>query len=247
MSQHSHNAAEEELMPQTRAAFVEGLRDGLPFLIVYVPFAMLFGVVATEAGLNVAQVLGMSVLIIAGAAQFAAISQISDAAPVLIVIATALAVNIRMAMYSASLVPYLGAAPFWKRAFAAYLLVDQTYVMGIAKYEARGDWSVSARYAYFFGIIAPLAPTWYVATYFGAVVGAAIPPEFALDFAVPITFVAMTAPLLKSLAHLAAAASSVALSLALTSLPFGTGLLIAAACAMVIGALVETWMERAQA
>ncbi len=185
----------------------------------------------------------MSVLVIAGAAQFTAVSQIADAAPVGIVIITALAVNIRMAMYSAALVPYLGGAPFWKRAFAAYLLVDQTYVMGVSKYENEPDMSVSARYAYFFGIISHLAPVWYASTFLGAYLGASIPDAFALDFAVPITFVAMTAPLLKSLAHIGAALTSVALALALSGLPYGTGLLIAAVIAMCVGAFIETRMN----
>ncbi len=60
----------------------------------------------------------------------------------------------------------------------------------------------------------------------------------------PIMFLAMVAPMLKSPAHLAAAGVSVAVALALSDLPAGTGLLIAAGAAMLAGALVETWMER---
>jgi predicted branched-subunit amino acid permease len=76
------------------------------------------------------------------------------------------------------------------------------------------------------------------------VAGAAIPPELALDFAVPITFIALVAPALRSLPHLAAAFVSVIAALLLVAVPFGLGLMIAAALAMITGALVEIWQER---
>ncbi|MCB1349189.1 MAG: AzlC family ABC transporter permease, partial [Maritimibacter sp.] len=58
---------------QTRSPALQGLRDSAPFLLVIAPFAMLFGVVAAEAGLNLAELMSLSVLVIAGAAQFAAL------------------------------------------------------------------------------------------------------------------------------------------------------------------------------
>ncbi len=222
-----------------KTTYLGGVLDGLPFVLVVVPFAALFGVVATEAGLGLAEVMGFSVLIIAGAAQFAALQLMQEGAPVLIILSVALAVNLRMAMYSAALVPYLGAAPLWKRALVAYLLVDQSYVLAQAKYETRPDLGISGRLAYFFGVVTPVAPAWYAATLAGALLGQAVPPGLALDFAVPITFLAMIAPMLRSLAHVSAALVSVAAALALAWMPFGTGLLLAALLAMAAGAEVE--------
>ncbi|MCB1328060.1 MAG: AzlC family ABC transporter permease [Maritimibacter sp.] len=229
---------------QTRSMLWQGARDAVPFLFVLVPFAMLFGVVATEAGLNLAEVMGLAVLVIAGAAQFAAVQQMVDAAPVAMVLATALAVNLRMAMYSASLTPWLGQAPLWKRALASYLLVDQSYLLTLTRCEADPDLSVAQRYAYFFGTMLLTAPGWYLATFVGARVGQAIPEAMALDFAMPITFLAMLAPMLKTLPHVAAALTSVALALALSGLPHGAGLMVAAGAAMGVGAGTESWLAR---
>ncbi|GKY86944.1 AzlC family ABC transporter permease [Sinisalibacter aestuarii] len=223
---------------------LRGFYDGTPFVLVVVPFALLFGVVATEAGLNVAETMGMSILVIAGAAQFAALQQMVADTPLVMILITALAVNLRMAMYSASLTPWLGKAPLWKRAVAAYLMVDQSYMLGHAKFEREPDLTLSQRLSYYFGIMTLIAPVWYAASYVGALAGKAIPPEFALDFAVPITFLAMIAPMVKSLAHLAAAVTSVVLALLFAGLPYGTGLLVAAACAMAVGAGVEVAMGR---
>lgn len=216
-------------------------------MLVIVPFALLFGVVASEAGLNVAEVMGMSVLVIAGAAQFAALQQLVDAAPVVMVLATALAVNLRMAMYSASLTPWLGGAPLWKRAFASYLMVDQSYVLAISRFETEPEMPLASRYAYYFGTMVFIAPAWYAATLAGALVGQTIPEEFALDFALPITFLAMIAPMLKTVPHLAAALTSVGLALALSGLPYGAGLLVAAAAAMGAGAGTEALLARRRA
>lgn len=227
-------------------AFWAGFRDGIPFILVVIPFSTLFGVVATDAGLTLAQAMGFTVLVIAGAAQFAALQMMVENAALPLVLLAALAVNLRMAMYSASLAPYLGAAPLWQRALVAYLNFDQTYLTSIARYEARPEMSVRDRVVYFLGVATPITPFWYAMTVVGIYAGAIIPDAWALDFILPIAFLAMVAPMLKSIAHVAAAAVSIIVALLLIGLPSGTGLLIAALAAMVTGAAVETWMERRQ-
>lgn len=87
--------------------------------------------VATEAGLSIAQTLTFSIVVVAGAAQFAAVHLMGENAPTLIVLATALVVNLRMAMYSASLTPYLGTLPLWKRVVVSYFMVDQAYALAL--------------------------------------------------------------------------------------------------------------------
>ena len=228
----------------TKSAYWAGVRGGAPFILMAVPFATLFGVIATDAGLTLAQAMGFTVLVIAGAAQLAALQLMVENASIAFVLLAALAVNLRMAMYSASLVPYLGAAPLWQRACIAYLNFDQTYITAIARYEARPEMTIAERIAFFLGVATPIAPTWFGMTYVGIVAGQAIPDAWALDFILPIMFLAMVAPMLKSMAHMAAAAVSVSVGLLLVNLPAGTGLLIAAASAMLTGALVEVWMER---
>lgn len=227
-----------------KSAYWRGVRNGAPFLLVAIPFATLFGVLATEAGLNIAQVMGFSVLVIAGAAQIAAIQLMVDNVPTLIILATALAVNLRMAMYSAALAPYFGGLPLWKRATLSYVLFDQNFAVAAVEYEDRPSLSPTARAAYFFGASTLIVPAWCITTYIGALVGARIPPEYALDFALPITFLALLAPMMKSMAHVAAAATSIILTLALAFLPFNLGLLLAALAALVVGVQVENRTTR---
>jgi len=231
-------------MSPARKAYFAGMRDGAPFTLMAVPFGIVFGVISIDAGLTLAQAMGFTILVIAGAAQFAALQLMVENASIAFVLLAALAVNLRMAMYSASLVPYLGAAPLWQRACIAYLNFDQTFITSIARYEARPEMTVPERMAYFFGVATPITPSWIGMTFVGIVAGKAIPEAWALDFIMPIMFLAMVAPMIKSFAHVAAAAVSVSVGLALVGMPAGTGLLIAAGSAMLTGALVEVWQER---
>lgn len=235
-------------MPQTpvRRAFWMGVRDALPFIPLIVPFGMVFGALAHEAGWTNPEIVGMSALVIAGASQFTALQLLADQAPLVVVIATALAVNLRMAMYSASMAPHVGEAPVWQRALVSYGLTDQTYGLAMNRYARSPEMTRPEKLAHFAGLAVPICGPWYFASYAGAVLGAAIPPWLALDFAVPITFIALFGPGLRGLPQVVAAAVSFGLALALIDLPYSLGLLVAAAVAMLAGALVETWQQEAQ-
>lgn len=222
-----------------KSAFREGLLTGLPFILVGFPFALLFGIVAAEAGFSVAQVLSFSAVVFAGASQLTALQMMNEAAPVWVVIATAMAVNLRMAMYSASLQPHLGAAPLWQRVLIAYINVDVSYAISIQKYDQAPEMSVPEKAAYFVGTIIIMAPLWVLGSYIGAFTGNALPDSIPLDFAMPILFLAVVAPMVKTLAHLAAALTSIVAALVFSFLPSGIGILFAAFLAMAVGAEIE--------
>lgn len=225
-------------------AFWQGVRNGGPFMLIVGPFGLVFGVVATEAGLDLLQTMAFSVAVIAGAAQLTALQLMTDHAPTVIVIVTAMAVNTRMAMYSASLTPHLGHAPIWQRALIAYLMVDQAYALSILRYEQAPALGPTAKVAYYFGAVALICPTWYLGTLLGAVVGSQIPGWIPIGAAVPIAFFALIGPMLRTLAHVAAAFVSVVAALALGFLPYNLGLLVAALAAMGAGAAVEIWSQQ---
>ena len=227
-----------------RASYLRGVRAALPFAVVIVPFAMLFGLLASEAGLQLYEIVAFSVSVFAGASQFAALHLLQDQAPLLVILATSLAVNLRMLMYSVTLAPHVGAAPLGVRAVMAYLLVDQSFALSVAEYDNRPSMSLQEKTAYFFGAVTPVLPLWMGSTVAGALAGRAIPPEYALDFAVPIAFLAMTAPMIRSWPHALAAGLSVVLTLALVFLPYGTGLLVGSTIGMAAGAGFEYWRER---
>ena len=233
-------------MPPARvnSTFWTGVRAGAPFILVIVPFATLFGVVASEAGLSIFEALVFSFAVIAGAAQFTALQLMQEHAPTLIVLISALAVNLRLAMYSAALTPHFGAAPLWQRALVAYMIVDQSFTCSATAFERNPQWTLPQKLAFFFGTCAPLLPLFLVAVVIGGMIGKQIPPEFALDFAVPITFLALVAPMLRTVAHLAAALTAILVALALAWVPYDLGLLFAGVLGMMAGAQTELFVEK---
>ncbi len=225
-------------------AFWRGYLDAAPFILIIIPYSMLFGVVARDAGLDILQTISMTVIVIAGASQFTALALLQDNAPVLIALLVSLAVNLRMALYSAALVPYLGHARLGVRVLMAYLMVDQAFAVAVRTYEDNPEMSKSARVAYYFGCMMLVCPLWYASTIAGAVLGKAVPASWSFDFAVPVAFIAMLAPLLRSGPHIAAAFVSAVASLAFAWVPWSLGLIIAAICGILAGAQAELYLRR---
>jgi 4-azaleucine resistance transporter AzlC len=154
-----------------------------PFLI-----GVPFGILAREAGLDALQATGMSVLVFAGAAQFASLELFRSGAEPLVVAATALLINLRHLLMAASLRPHLGERPLAHRLGLAYLLTDEAFAMGAGWYR-RGGRGV----AYYVAFGAALWVCWNLGTITGVVAGTSVPDPRALglDFAITATFIAI--------------------------------------------------------
>lgn len=227
-----------------QAAFRRGMAESAPFLLVIVPFGMVFGVVGTEAGFTLAQVMGFSVLVIAGASQIAAVQLMTEAAPLAAVVATALVINLRMAMYSAALAAAWPGASLGARAFAAYLMVDGAFALSARRHAERPEETVPLRLAFYFGAGAPTVVVWIVATLVGALFGARLPAEWGVEFAVPVVFIAVVAPILRTLPHVCAALSASMVALAASGLPYGGGLMAGAVAGVAVGTALEWAIAR---
>ncbi len=217
-----------------RTAFADGVRTVAPVLLGVVPFGLVAGATAVEAGLSVAQALGLSVVVFAGAAQLAAIDLLGRDAPLAVVVATALVINARMVMYSASIAPYLQGVAARTRALLAYLLTDQAYALSLAEFRASGT-SV----AYYLGVASTLWVVWVPATLVGAVVGARLPAWLPLEFAVPLTFLAILVPAVVDRASAVAAVAGGGVAVLGVGLPYNLGLLAGAVVGIAAGLAAE--------
>jgi len=227
-----------------RSAYWRGLRDCSPYIVIVIPFSMLFGVVARDAGLDILQVVAMSAIVIAGGAQFTALSLLQEGAPVFVALLAALAVNMRMAMYSAALVPHIGAASLRLRLLMAYVMVDQTFAVSVRTFEAEPDIPLPEKIGYYFGCITVVCIPWYLFTFLGAVLGQSIPAALSPDFALPVCFISLFAPMLRSLPHLVAAIFSAISAVVFSIVPWNFGLILAGITAMVAGAQTEFLLQR---
>ncbi|AZQ14561.1 MULTISPECIES: AzlC family ABC transporter permease [Halorubrum] len=220
------------LDPDTRA----GVRDVSPLLLGIIPFGLVAGIAAVNAGLGLAEAVGLSVIVFAGASQLAAIELLAQNAPLAVVIGTAVVINVRMVMYSASIAPYLADYGRRFRAGLAYLLTDQAYALSVAEYERTPD---RTRWRYYLGAAATLWIVWQITTVVGFVIGAGVPDAWGLTFAVPLVFLALLVPAMKDRPTVLAAVVGGAVAVAAAGLPMNLGLLTGAVSGIVAGLATE--------
>lgn len=223
-----------------RREFLAGCRAEAPILLGVAPFGMIYGVLALGAGLDAFTAQAMSSVVFAGSAQLLSTRLIREGAPALVLVATVLVVNLRHALYSASLareVRHLG--PRWK-GLLAYLLTDEAYAV-IAGRLARDAGAPPAphRHWYFLGAGLTLWASWQASTAAGIFLGAQVPAAWGLDFTLALTFIALVFPALKDRATLAAALVAGVLAVLAVGLPFKLGLVAAAVGGIAAGLVVE--------
>lgn len=211
-------------------------------LLGVVPFGLIFGATALSVGITPLAAQGFSLLIFAGSAQFIAAGLVGDLAPPLVIIGTILVVNLRHALYSASIAPHVERLPArWKLALG-WLLTDEAFAVSIARYR-RGP-SANAHW-YMLGTGMALWSSWQISTAIGIALGSQVPRSFPLEFAVPLTFLALLLPTLVGRPSLYAAVSAGLLAVALHGLPFRLGLLIGAMVGVGVGVWTARRLERA--
>lgn len=224
-------------------AFRQGVRDALSVQLAITPFGMIAGAICAEVGLTALQALAQSTIVFAGAAQMASSRMLGDGAPVIMILLTGLCINLRFMMYSASLQPWWQGATGWQRALGAWILSDQAFGIAINRYQ-QIDEPVGDRVAYYFGVGILTGSNWLISTVVGHWLGRGIPPEWGLEFMVPITFIAIVAPLLRGRPVLLAAAVALGLSIALRFLPYNLGVLSAGLVGMAVGVWADLRQEK---
>ncbi len=223
-----------------RAEFLAGVRDELPIVVGVVPFGMIYGALAVGAGMPPAVAQAASVIIFAGSAQFLTAQLIGGAAPAAVIVASGIIVNLRHLLYSASVAPYVRALPPAWRWSLAYLLTDEAYAVTITRFrrqEARGLPTLH-RHWYLLGAGLTLWICWQASTAVGVFFGARVPVGWSLDFALPLTFIALVIPAIRDRAEVAATVAAGVVAVLATGLPFRLGLLFGALAGIAAGVLV---------
>jgi 4-azaleucine resistance transporter AzlC len=195
-------------------------------LLGILPFGLVVGVVAVDAGYGALEALGLSVAIFAGASQLAAIDLLARGAPLAVIVLTVFVINLRFAMYSASLAPHLADLPRWQRALGAYGLTDQAYAVSIVRFQEPAP--LPYRFGYYLGASLSLWLPWQLATVVGALLGDTLPDALPLDFAVPLMFLALLVPAVRDRPTVVAALTSGTFATVAYELPWNVGMLLAA-------------------
>jgi predicted branched-subunit amino acid permease len=239
----------------TISNFLSGVRACTPILLGVAPFGMIYGVLALQAGLTPAAAQGMSSVVFAGSAQFIMVQLFAVGTPTGVIVLTAFIVNLRHALYSASVAPYVQHLPRRWKILLAYLLTDEAYAVAITHYTTLaladsplppGDGpGVRTGYWYFLGGGLALWTTWQISTAVGVFLGAQVPASWSLDFTLALTFIALVVPALKDRPGMAAALSAGVTALLAYGLPYKLGLIVAAGVGILAGIWTDSRGQRA--
>lgn len=212
------------------------MRATLPVIIGVIPFGLVMGTVAHDANLTLLQTMGMNVAVFAGASQLAAVGLMTEGINGFVVIATGVIINLRFVLYSASLATFLGHRGFWTKFLGGYSVTDQTFSVLVASSGKIS--SEEAKVHFYFGSSALMVLTWQASVLLGFIFGNVAPKSLSLDYAVPLSFMALAVPTLRNKNYVVVALTAGVLSVLLHSLPFNLGLLISALLALGLGAFL---------
>ena len=221
--------------PSRRQEFWSGVRQELPLQLGVAPFGLVFGVLGLAAGLTPLQTILMSSIVFGGASQVV-FAQLWGSVPGPVVGASVSVINLRHMLYSASMAPYLRALPLRCRIPLAYLLTDEAYAVTInrLRHAPQGPY----QHYHLLGTGMLLWVCWQITTIIGVVFGATIPPEWSLEFAIPLTFIAVVVPILRRRADFVACATAGVISVAGQSLPWKSWIILAA-----LGGILAGWLS----
>jgi 4-azaleucine resistance transporter AzlC len=231
---------------QARTEFFAGLRNVTPMVIGAFPFGVLFGVVALTARFSFWVTVAFSLLVFAGASQFAAVALLTQGAAYPLVVLTVFIVNLRHAFYGASVAQYLRGLPkTWQRVLAS-TTTDESYAVTIVHYRDAGQGDAAYKHWYFLGANLGLFFMWQGATVLGYFIGQLIgdPLALGLDFTLPLIFIAVLIPRLKSRATIVSALVAGSIAVLGFALPSKLGLLIAMGAGIAAGFAVEKWVTQ---
>jgi 4-azaleucine resistance transporter AzlC len=234
--------SEELTFTPAQLEFWSGVKAGLPLLIGVIPFGMIYGVLALAAGIPPSAAQAMSAIVFAGSSQFVMAQLFGAGVPGLVLIMTAGVVNLRHALYSASVAPYLKRLhPLWKW-LLAYLLTDEAYAVSITHYaEERSQIAVGNKHWYFLGAGLTLWSSWQISTAIGIFLGTQVPAGWSLDFTLALTFIALVVPGLKDRPTTATALTAGLCAVWFVGLPYKLGLVAAALVGIGVGMILEAW------
>ena len=219
-------------------AFAGGIRALLPLTPGVIPFGLVAGILTTSLGMSPAESLGMTALFYSGSAQMVALQLLNDAVLPLAIVLTCLVINLRFMMYSAALAPHFKHLPRHWRWPLAYMSSDQSFALCIIKLNS-GELGHYAHHFYA-GTAVSMWLSWMLSVAAGVYLGSGVPPSWSLEFAIPLSFLALLVPAIRNSAALVAALVGGVVAVLAIDLPYNLGMILASLSGIVSGVFVES-------
>ena len=223
--------------PLARAAFRSGALDSLLVVPSYLPFGLVCGVAAVNAGLTTGAALAMPAMVYGGSSQAVLLQFLQGQASLWVAVLSGCVINLRMAVYSAAMAAHVRHLGKTQRMLAAAFLVDNSFAFIQARLASHPhDKHLMAYYA---GTSAVLWVAWVSFCAVGVLAGNIVPASWQLDFAIPLSFLAVAAPSIRSIPMAASALVGGIASVLLFALPLKLGLIAACLAGLMAGLLAQ--------
>ncbi|MGI9612119.1 MAG: AzlC family ABC transporter permease [Acidimicrobiales bacterium] len=217
-------------------AWITALRDVAPLALALIPFSLAIGATIASSDVAAPAALAGSLLLMAGAAQLAAVELVDAEAGYVVAVGTALMINARLILYSAAMATWFEGLPRWRRLLLAVPLVDQTFLLAQRRFPGRP--SIVWRQQYYIMASGTLLVCFVSSQLVGFWIGAGLPPGLGLHLAAPVAFAGLLGASVKGRGG---ATAAIAASLAMViAVQFAGGLALpsAAIFGVVAGSLV---------
>ncbi len=222
-----------------RREFINGIVLTLPMVLGAIPFGIIFGARAIEAGFSLAETLSLSLFVFAGSAQFIGVILYDQGATLGIIVLTTFVVNLRHMLYSTSLGPHMkNLSQKWLPPLA-FWLTDETYAIVVTRYQ-KTDPSPHKHW-FHLGSAVIMYVNWNLCTIIGALAGQRFAGlnQLGLDFALTVIFIGIVIPLIVNRPMLVCALVAAGTSIVTYNMPNRLGLIVAAIVGIAAGMLAE--------
>lgn len=221
-------------------AFREGLRAVTPGLIALMVWGVVTGVAMVKAGLTEHNAVWMTLMVYAGSAQLTALPLIAAGAPLWLIFAAGMVVNLRFVIFGAVLHPYFKNLSWPKRLLMGYLSVDVAFVVFVPRFNDAPEKGTVEQHWFYLGAISSCWCLWQVTSLIGITLGTLVPSTWSLDFAAILALIAMMMPLVNNRPILVSILAAGVVAWIAQPLPLRLGLIAAVIAGIVAGMWAET-------
>ena len=223
--------------------FKEGMFDISPLIIPVVPFGIIFGVIGMELGLGPYITCAMSIIICGGASQIVLLQLFSGGASSLIILSSVGAVNSRHLLYGAVLSEYFANLNIFWKIILSYLNYDQSFAVSYNYLKKNKE--VQNNHYHLLGSGVFLWFVWQLSTFVGVILGSVIPEELGLNFAIPLTFIAILVYEFRKINNiLVMLTSGFVATIGFNLIPFKAYIIVAALSGLVVATILTNFKSR---
>ena len=232
--------------PTRREEFLGGMKATIPLVLGAIPFGIIFGAVGVTSGVSPAGVMGMSLFVFAGSAQFIGVGMVASGVGIGIIVLTTFIVNLRHGLYSASLSPYVRHLSQKWLLPLGFWLTDESYAVVIRRYQQADD--APNKHWFFLGSTVLMYCNWQLCTLIGILAGQRIPDArgWGLDFAMLVTFIGIVVPIIVNRPLLLCALVAGGSAVVFNGLPNQMGLMVGSLLGIVAGYIAESLSDTGQ-